>query len=31
MGRWQNAEPYSIEYPMEYLKWNTPKKHVLVK
>ena len=25
------AEPYSIEYPMEYVKWTTPKKHVLVK
>ena len=30
-GRTQNAEPYSMEYPMEYLKWSTPKSHVLVK
>ena len=30
-GRTQNAEPYSMEYPMEYLKWSTPKNHVLVK
>ena len=30
-GRQQNAEPYSMEYPMEYLKWSTPKNHVLVK
>ena len=31
VGRTQNAEPYSMEYPMEYLKWSTPKSHVLVK
>ena len=31
IGRTQNAEPYSMEYPMEYLKWSTPKNHVLVK
>ena len=30
-GRTQNAEPYSMKYPMEYLKWSTPKNHVLVK
>ena len=31
LGRTQNAEPYSMEYPMEYLEWSTPKNHVLVK
>ena len=30
-GRWQNAEPYYMEYPMECLKWSTPKNLVLVK
>ena len=30
-GEMKNAESYSIEYPMEYLKWTTPKKLVLVK
>ena len=24
----QPGEPYSMEYPVEYLKWSTPKSHV---
>ena len=30
-GRYENAKPYSMEYPMAYLKFSTPKTHVLVK
>ena len=30
-GEMTKRGAYSMEYPMEYLKWSAPKNHVLVK
>ena len=29
-GRYENAKPCSMEYPMAYLEWSTPKTHIFI-